>query len=172
MGFFRSWASKRHQKDRYLAYGVASFSTCAKDIIDREWGRDRDGDRLPQINLGCLLSESSGLPAFYATYPGSILDKSHLPYMTACNDDLGISEDGFVLDRGFCSTGNVKHTAKMGWKFILGVEKRHKATRVAMDFARKTIFQTRNRPESKRARRRREGDFLRGAVRHARLLRP
>jgi transposase len=145
MGFFKSWVDKHHQDDSYFAYDVTSFSTYAKDIIDKEWGYNRDGERLPQINLGCYLSETTGLPMFYVTYPGSILDKSQLPHMMAYNDDLGISDVGFVLDRGFCSTDNVKDMAKNGWKYVLGVEKRHKTTRLAMDIARETIFLMRSR---------------------------
>jgi hypothetical protein len=140
MSFFKGWVPKQ-RLGGYLAYDVTSFSTYAKGIEEAEWGYNRDGERIPQINLGCYLSEATGLPAYYTTYPGSITDKSHLPYMMASNDELGISgcDVGFVLDRGFCSTANIQHLAKEGHDFIIGVEKRHKATRAAIDSSRDRI---------------------------------
>jgi hypothetical protein len=50
MEFFRQWSSA-HREDSYLAYDVTSFSSYAKGIQDTEWGYNRDGDSLPQINL-------------------------------------------------------------------------------------------------------------------------
>jgi transposase len=144
MTFFRQWVAKQ-RPSKYLAYDVTSFSTYAKDIIDSEWGYNRDGDRLPQINLGCFLSEVTELPVFYVTYPGSIVDKSHLKYMMAYNDELRISDVGFVLDRGFCSTANIKFLANAGFDYIIGVEKRFKTTRAALDLARDGIVSMRNR---------------------------
>jgi hypothetical protein len=130
MSFFRKWI-RRQQQPQYLAYDVTSFSSYAQGITDTEWGYNRDGDRLPQINLGCYLGEQSGLPMFYVTYPGSILDKSHLPYMMALNEELDIQNVGFVMDRGFCSTANVGYMNSVGLPFIMGVEIRHKTTQAA-----------------------------------------
>ena len=147
MKFFKLWV-ERQDPGGYLAYDVTSFSTYAKNIIDAEYGYNRDGDRLPQINLGCFVSQGTGLPVFYVTYPGSIVDKSHLPYMMAYNEELGIGETGFVLDRGFCSTVNVQHLEKGGHKFVIGVEKWHKATRAAIELAKPNIIKLQNRVES------------------------
>ncbi|MDR2352287.1 MAG: transposase [Deltaproteobacteria bacterium] len=144
MDFFKKWVA-RQAPGKFLAYDVTSFSTYAKDIIDSEWGYKRDGDKLPQINLGCFLSEDSGLPVFYVIYPGSILDKSHLLYIMAYNTELGMKDVGFVLDRGFCSTVNIKFMAKEGHDFILGVPKRCKTTLAVIDLARKGIVSLRNK---------------------------
>jgi transposase len=144
MAFFRRWVALQ-TRTGYLAYDVTSFSTYATGIKDAEWGYNRDGEDLPQINLGCYLGQESGLPVFYVTYPGSIVDKSHLPYMMAYNDELGISEAGFVLDKGFCTTANVQymHSAKL--HFVMGVEMGHKATMAAIDDVRAAIMSMRHR---------------------------
>jgi transposase len=63
--------------------------------------------------------------------------------MVAYNKELGITDVGFVLDRGFCSTASVKFIAKENLPFILGVEKRHKTTIKAIDFARENILSLR-----------------------------
>jgi transposase len=143
MGFFKRWVSKQGGIN-FLAYDVTSFSSYAEGISDTEWGYNRDGEKLPQINLGCHFSDKSGLPVFYVTYPGSIVDKSHLPYMMAYNGDLGINGVGFVMDRGFCTTDNVTFMHSSRLKYIMGVEMRHKATRDAIDGIREEIVSVGN----------------------------
>jgi transposase len=143
MAFFKKWAAKQ-QPLNYLAYDVTSFSSYAKDIVDSERGYNRDGEKLPRINLGCFLSENTSLPVFYVRYPGSIIDKSHPQYMMAYNKELGISDVVFVLDRGFRATKNIEYLTKERYKFIIGVEKRCKTTSAAIDIARDSIVSMNN----------------------------
>ena len=104
---------------------------------------------MPQINLGCYVSQDRGLPVFYVTYIGSIVDKACFPKMMELNDDLGISEvRGFIMDRGFCSTANIKYLAKSKYDFIIEVEKRHKTAKMALDKARPEMFKLANRIDS------------------------
>jgi transposase len=144
MAFFKSWVNI-NAKQGYISYDVTSFSSYAEGIRDLEWGYNRDGDRLPQLNLGCYLAQESRLPIFYVTYPGSIVDKSHLPYMMAYNKELGIGRDiVFVMDRGFCSTSNVNFMHLEGLRYVMGVDTRHKSTRAAIDSEREKIISLRN----------------------------
>jgi transposase len=39
-------------------------------------GLNRDSEDLPQINTGMVCSQENGLPFFYNTFPGSIVDAS------------------------------------------------------------------------------------------------
>ena len=144
MSFFKAWISQQ-QQCQYLAYDVTSFSSYAQGIADTEWGYNRDGEQLPQINLGCYLGEQSGLPMFYVTYPGSIIDKSHLKYMMANNDELGIKSIGFIMDRGFCTTANIGYMHSKQLPFIIGVEIRHKTTQVAVNSVHENITSMRFR---------------------------
>jgi transposase len=144
MSFFKKWVEIQPM-GKFLAYDVTSFSSHAKEIIDCEWGYNRDGEKLPQINLGCFLGEETGLPVFYVTYPGSIVDKSHLPYMMEYNHELGIKDIGFVLDRGFCSTANIKYMGKEGFPFIMGVPNNCKKTLDLIDLKRPGIISNDNR---------------------------
>ena len=144
MAFFKKWISAVSPQG-YFAYDVTSFSSYAKGIIDLEWGYNRDGDRLPQINLGCYLSQELNLPMFYVTYPGSIVDKSHFTYMMAYNEELGISDNiVFVMDRGFCSTINIDYMHSDGIRYIMGVNTHTKATGAAIDSVRDKIISLRN----------------------------
>jgi transposase len=148
MSFFKSWAEANKHKSKYLVYDVTSFSSYAKGIEDTEWGYNRDGDKLAQINFGCYVCEDDGLPLFYVTYPGSIVDKSHLKFMMAYNDELGIKDTGFIMDRGFCTTNNIEYMHTAHYRYIAGVEIRHKATRAAIDVVRSGIVSMKNRADN------------------------
>ena len=144
MAFFKGWVSA-NAKQGYISYDVTSFSSYAEGIRDLEWGYNRDNDRLPQMNLGCYLAQESRLPMFYVTYPGSIVDKSHLPYMMAYNNELGIGGNiVFVMDRGFSSTSNVNFMHSENIRYVMGVDTRHKATLAAIDGVREKIVSFRN----------------------------
>jgi len=119
MEFFRAWANARQQHE-YLAYDVTSVSSYSRGNDMVEHGYNRDGDDMPQINLGMYYGEESGLPIFYCTYKGSIVDKSHLPYMMQYNERLGIKDVCFVMDRGFYSEDNVRSMAHKH-RFIVGL---------------------------------------------------
>jgi hypothetical protein len=132
MRFFRMWAAHICQSE-YLAYDVTSFSSYAEGITDTEWGYNRDGERLPQINLGLYLGQTSLLPVFYATYPGSIVDRSHLKAMMEHNVELGITDIRFVMDKGFASTSNIQYMCELRYRFIIGVENRFKAFKATIE---------------------------------------
>ena len=119
MDFFRAWASARQQHE-YLAYDVTSVSSYSRGNELVEHGYNRDGDDMAQVNLGMYYGEESGLPIFYCTYKGSIVDKSHLPYMMQYNERLGIKDVCFVMDRGFFSESNLRWMAHKH-RFIIGV---------------------------------------------------
>ena len=119
LDFFRAWVHARQQHE-YLAYDVTSVSSHARGNDLVEYGYNRDGEDLPQINLGMYYGEESMLPIFYCAYKGSIVDKSHLHYMMQYNERLGITEVCYVIDRGFYSESNVQGLA-FKHRFIVGL---------------------------------------------------
>jgi transposase len=143
MDFFKEWVSFQAEND-HIAYDVTSFSSYAAGIAETEWGYNRDKEKLPQINFGCYLGQKSGLPVFYVTYPGSIVDKSHLQHMMAYNETLGIKNVCFVMDKGFCSTANVEYMHSKELPYIMGAETSHKSTRAAIDEVRHGIVSMRH----------------------------
>ncbi|MDR3203711.1 MAG: transposase [Deltaproteobacteria bacterium] len=147
MAFFKRWAA-RQSPATFMAFDVTSFSTLAKGVATSEFGYNRDGERIPQINIGCYVSENSRLPVFYVTYNGSIVDHCALPSMMAYNAELGVSKASFVMDRGFCSTNNVKYMDSNGHDFIIGVEKRHKTPRMALELLRSELTKVANQIDS------------------------
>jgi transposase len=144
MSFFREWAAKQSNND-CLAYDVTSFSSYAKGIMETEWGYNRDGEKLPQINFGCYLGQRSGLPIFYVTYPGSIVDKSHMQYMMAYNSQLGVGNVCFVMDKGFCTTVNVQYMHDKAIQYVIAAGTDTLTAREAINKARGGIVSMRNR---------------------------
>ncbi len=148
MNFFKAWISLNQSGKDYYAYDVTSFSTYAKGITDAEFGYNRDGEDLPQINLGCYFSQTLSLPMFYITYPGSIIDKSHLQSMMAYNKELGVGNTAFIMDKGFCSTSNLKYMCQAGYSFLMAVENRNKTVSEAIAKVRGDITLMKNRIKS------------------------
>ena len=120
MLFLREWMGRR-SKDEYIAYDVTSLSSYSKQIMELEWGYNRDKEKLPQINMGMYYGESSGLPLYYRIYPGSISDKTHLKYMVEDNEYLRGKKIRFVMDRGFYSAENLRYLAENGYVFIIAL---------------------------------------------------
>jgi len=105
--FFSEWLSYRRECE-YLAYDVTSISTHARGIDFAEWGYNRDGDQLPQVNLAMFVGAQSGLPVCYSLYNGSISDKSRFENTLETMSKLGMTNSRLVFDRGFVAADNMK----------------------------------------------------------------
>jgi transposase len=140
MSFFKLWKEQVLTKG-HLAYDVRSFSSYTKSQIEVEY--NRDGEKPPQINMGCYLSRETGLPIFYVTYPGSIIDKSHMPFMMAYNNELGIGDVIFVMGSVFGTKTNIQWLHSQETRYVLAIDRFHKITRAAVDQARDSLNSTR-----------------------------
>jgi len=118
MFFFEEWIKER-QKEEYIAYDVTSISTWSTGIDIAEWGYNRDGESLPQVNLGMFYGATSRFPVYYTMYSGSIADKSHLVFMLESAGRLGIDKVRFVMDRGFVTQENLTYMEKNAYRFIV-----------------------------------------------------
>lgn len=105
--FFQEWVKKAHEEE-YIAYDVTSISSNSDGIFYVERGYNRDKENLPQINFGMFLGETSRLPLYYSIYPGSIVDKSYLPFMMALTETMGMNKLRFVIDQGFMTQHNLE----------------------------------------------------------------
>ncbi|MDR0355207.1 MAG: transposase [Deltaproteobacteria bacterium] len=144
MRFFKKWIAK-HKADYYWACDVRSFSTDSEKIQDAVMDDDRRNEKLAQINLGCFISQDSGLPVYYATYPGPITDKSQLPDMTSHNAEFNAKNLLFALDRDFGATDNLKFMNENGYSYVLGGKLSQKTILSAVDSSWPGIKSTRFR---------------------------
>jgi len=105
--FYKEWYALISERE-YIALDITSVSTYSNNIIDGEWGYNRDGEDLPQVNICMLFGESSRLPVYQTIYSGSLKDvstlKTTLGEFTAMT---GTSDIMVVLDKGFYSKNNI-----------------------------------------------------------------
>jgi transposase len=106
MTFYREWGACRCEQE-YLALDITSISSYSSLIEDVEWGYNRDGENLPQVNLCLLLGEKSGLPVYQTIYSGSLKDVSTLKTTLAQASGISLDKLLIVMDKGFCSTKNI-----------------------------------------------------------------
>lgn len=118
MHFFKEWIASRIETE-YLIFDVTSISTHSDNLAEAEFGHNRDGEHLPQINFGMFYGHSSRLPVFYDNYQGSITDVSTLPYILGQASQLGIKNVSFILDRGFLSRSNLTYLYENNYDFII-----------------------------------------------------
>lgn len=116
--FFREWIKKQGEI-RAIIFDITSISSYSKFIETLEWGYNRDGEVLPQINLGIIVGVDRELPLSFRIYPGSIPDVSTLKNIIVTLKSYGLEEFLFVLDRWFYSTSNILEMDREGIGFII-----------------------------------------------------
>ena len=105
--FYQAWCKRRMEKE-YLALDITSVSSYSELVEDVEWGYNRDGDKLPQVNICLLVGEKSGLPVYQTIYSGSLKDVSTLRTMLQRFDAItGGKPVLVVMDKGFYSKKNI-----------------------------------------------------------------
>jgi len=115
--FFRRWADRFTKTNRFIVFDITSISSYANGIDSVEWGYNRDQESLPQINLGIVYGEPSGMPLYYSVYPGSIHDVTTLRNTIIELGLLSLDKTLFILDKGFYSKANLRNM--LGMKFII-----------------------------------------------------
>jgi transposase len=120
-GFYQEWARKRSEKE-YLALDITSMSSYSELIEDVEWGYNRDGEELPQVNLCMLMGEVSRLPVYQTIYQGSLTDVSTLKTtMAKFNQIIDGQNVLAVMDKGFYSKKNIDDLLVEDKKFVIAV---------------------------------------------------
>lgn len=119
MRFFRLQGKRRSEKE-YWAYDTTSISSYSETLRQVKYGKNKDGDRLPQINLAILFGEDSRLPFYYRKLAGNIPDIKTIRELIRELDVLGYEKARLVMDRGFCSSDNINALYKDHYKFLLG----------------------------------------------------
>lgn len=102
-----------------LLYDITSLSSSSKLMDILEYGYNRDGDGLPQLNLSIVAQKELGIPLCFDIYPGSIVDVSTLRNTTKKLISFGLKNPTLVLDRGFFSETNLSELIEAGFNFIL-----------------------------------------------------
>lgn len=129
--FFRL-QGKRRSKDEYWAYDSTSISSHSECLRQVRYGKNKDDDRLPQINLLLLFGQKSNLPFYYRKLAGNIPDVKTLRVLMRDLDVLGYPKVKLVTDRGFYSVDNVNGLYQNHIKFLISAS-------TSLSFVKKTI---------------------------------
>ena len=117
--FIQGWVRMNSAKKIYVAYDSTNMNTVAGDIEIAEYGKAKDDDSLPQVNVSVGYSQDAQIPLFYELYPGSLIDNTECEKMVERANRYGCEKIGFILDRGYFSKKNLRFFEKMGYDYIM-----------------------------------------------------
>ena len=121
MSYFK-YQAKRHLSKEYLAFDTTSISSYSTLIKQAKYGKNKEGDSLPQINLALLYGEESMLPVYYRKLAGNITDVKTIENLIKDVDFLKLEKLKLVMDRGFYSAKNINDLMRHHHKFLIGVK--------------------------------------------------
>jgi transposase len=119
--FFRL-QGKRRIAEEYWAYDSTSISSYSETLRQIQYGKNKENDRLPQLNLLLVFGEKSGLPFYYRKLAGNIPDSKTVNHLLGELDILGFKKTKIVMDRGFYSEKNINEMYQEHVKFLLGAK--------------------------------------------------
>ena len=119
--YFRKQAKRRSEKE-YLAFDTTSISSCSELLKQVKYGKNKEDEDLPQINLAMLCGERSMLPVYYRKLPGNIPDVKTIENLLKDINFLDLEKLKLVMDRGFYSEKNINDLMKHHHKFLIGVK--------------------------------------------------
>lgn len=131
MRFFRLQGKRRVEKE-YWAYDSTSISSRSDTLRQVKYGKNKDDDHLPQINLALVFGEESRLPFYYRKLAGNVPDVKTIQELLRELDVLGYEKIKLVMDRGYYSAENINALFKKHLKFLCG-------TSSALSFAKEFI---------------------------------
>ncbi len=125
--------SKRRSEKEYLAFDTTSISSYSELLKQAKYGKNKEGDDLPQINLAMLCGEKSMMPVYYRKLPGNIIDVKTIENLLKDVDFLELEKLSLVLDRGFYSEQNINDLMKHHHKFLIGAKTSLKIVKKHLD---------------------------------------
>ena len=136
--FFQLQGKRRVEKE-YLAYDSTSISSYSKCLKQVRWGKNKDREQLPQINLSMLFGQQSRLPFYYRKLAGNIPDVKTLRKLLLDMNSMGYKKIKVVLDRGFFSASNINDLYQHHIKFLIAANLSLKLVKSNLDTVRDTM---------------------------------
>ncbi len=137
--FYDNWNKNINNSD-FVALDITSISSYSELIEGVDWGYNRDGEKLPQINLCILFGEGCQHPIFLKTYNGKIGDVSTLK--TTIKEMTNVVPGAKIkasMDKGFYSQANVDNMIEENVDFIISVPFTNKFAKQQIENERKDI---------------------------------
>lgn len=116
------YEEEKQKNNVYYALDSTSISTCAKELDFSEWGHNKDGDLLKQINIVMLVNQKTGCPLYYRVYSGATPDVSTVSRLLKEYCRMGFNRSAIlVADRGYGSVKNIHHLYQDNQSFLLNM---------------------------------------------------
>ena len=129
--FFRL-QGKRRVEEEYRAYDSTSISSYSETLTQIQYGKNKENDKLPQLNLLLVFGEKSGIPFYYRKLAENIPDSKTVKHLLEDLDIPGFGKTKFVMDRGFYSEDNINGLYHEHVKFLVG-------TKLSLKFIKKNL---------------------------------
>lgn len=117
--FIQAWVNLHVRKEIYISYDSTNMNNTSGNIELTEYGKAKENEELPQINLSLAYNQTDDIPLFYEIYPGSIVDIAECEKMVERAKRYGIQEIGFILDRGYFSKKNIRYFEENKYDYII-----------------------------------------------------
>ncbi|MGI6593848.1 MAG: IS1634 family transposase [Christensenellales bacterium] len=105
--------------DIIISIDSTNMNVHSNDISIAEYGKPKDDEGLPQINISYAMDQITGRPLFYDLFPGSITDQVQFKQMCDKAKAYGYNNLTFVLDRGYFTQNNLEHICKSNYHYII-----------------------------------------------------
>lgn len=110
-------------KDVFLAIDSTSISTYSTNLSKSDFGKNKDGDELRQINLLLLVEQQTGLPLYYRLYDGAVPDISTVRRTIADEVRLDIARKYImVADKGYPGKNNIDDALRNKVHFLFNLK--------------------------------------------------
>ena len=118
MELFRMRKQRLHDNE-FLAVDSTSRSSYGECLSAVRWGKNKEGDRLPQVNDLVVYGLQSHMPVYYRQLPGNTPDSRTVDVLVTELEHAGFGDTPLLLDRGYSSTGSLELLARKGKPFIM-----------------------------------------------------
>lgn len=113
---------KISKKNRYLALDSTSISSYSHNIAKCCYGKNKDGDSLPQINVLMVVDQQTGIPCYFRAYNGNVPDVSSLKYFLQDKARIRLDENAvLVSDKGYSSISNINRFYQTKTNFLINM---------------------------------------------------
>ena len=125
--FLNRWNTDREHKEKiYISYDSTNKESSAGKIEMVEMGHTKKDQTGRIFNYSLAYDTNNREPLFYEEYAGSIVDISQLEHMIGKAIGYNYRNVGFILDRGYFSSENMRYMDKHGYPFIIMVKGKEK----------------------------------------------
>ena len=96
--FLSGWNNLKEEKGEILIdFDGTNMNSSISESSLAEYGKPKDDEGLPQINLSYAIDHNTGMPLFYELYPGSITDMSQTKIMIDKAKNYGYSDKNITF---------------------------------------------------------------------------